>query len=100
MEQRQILGIALVLAGIVLVFLTITTVFALFAGILTLVLGVLVLLRIGSGRPLFPAIQEHLDYRASMREAESKPGPTCWRCRRTNVPFSTVCAQCGATLTE
>ncbi len=100
MQGRRVAGIVLVILGIVFVLLTVTTVYALPLGLIVLVLGILLIVRIRSGGALFPAIREQLDYRDSMREVESRPGPTCWRCKRQNRPFATVCEACGAELTQ
>lgn len=98
MEGRRILGIVLVLLGVAFVVLTSRSIYALPLAIIVPVLGILLILRIGSGGELFPAIREQMEFRTSMKEAEARPGPACWRCHRQNRPFAWVGEGCGAEL--
>jgi hypothetical protein len=98
-KTRTAAGISLAVLGIVVVLLTTVTVYAIPAAILTVALGVLLIVRLNRGEELFPAVAAYRDYQDSMKELESKPGPTCWRCKRQNRLGATLCEGCGASLT-
>jgi hypothetical protein len=95
-----VVGIVLVAAAVALVLLSVVSLYAIPAALLALVLGILLIIRLGRGDAIFPAIQEHMEYRQSMKNLESQPGPVCWRCRRQNRRLATECEGCGATLTQ
>ncbi len=101
MNSFRIVGMVLVVAAVALVVVGVATLTlgALLLALLTGVLGALLLLRIGTGGDLFPAIRGQLDYRSDMKAAAARPGPVCWRCQHPNPPFSTECERCGATTT-
>jgi ABC-type branched-subunit amino acid transport system permease subunit len=97
-KARTVAGISLVVVALLLILLTTVTVYAIPAAVLALVLGVVLLVRLGQGRELFPAVAAYQDYTDSMKELESKPGPTCGRCQRQNPLGAAVCVGCGASL--
>jgi hypothetical protein len=99
MRARTVAGIALVIGGVLLVLLTTVTVYAIPGAMLTVILGVLLIVSIGRGEELFPAVRNYQDYRESMKELQSKPGPRCWRCGRQNRLGANECEGCGASLT-
>jgi hypothetical protein len=99
-QTRRAIGIVLVIAGIAFVGLSVVSVYAIPAALLTLVLGALLIVRLGRGDAIFPALQEHMEYRQSVKNLESQPGPVCWRCGRQNRRLATECEGCGATLTQ